>query len=137
MAGTFWFYTDAGLVTRLSTALKASGASTDFRIWFGSPSTAGAYQVQADSDPGVDQITVSITDTTPGSGHEDTAVKLALTEGGLATAVAGDPLDIGTAVESGSANAVEVWVRVADAIGSLTTDTTLGLTTNTLRESAV
>lgn len=136
MAGTFWFYTDAGLVTRLSTALKASGASTDFRLWFGSPSTAGAYQAQAESDPGVDQITVTPTDTTPGSGHATTAIKLALTQGGLATATGGAALDIGTVVESGSANAVEVWVRVADVIGSLTTDTTLGLTTNTLVEGA-
>jgi hypothetical protein len=137
MAGTFKFYTDAGLVTTLSTSLKASGSSTDFRLWFGSAETEDAYKVEADSDPGVDQITISITDSDPGNGHEDTAVKLALTEGGLATAVAGDPLDIGTAVNSGASNAVEVWVRVADTIGSLAVSTELGLTTNTLVESAV
>jgi hypothetical protein len=137
MAGTFKFYTDASLTVALSTSLKASGTTTDFHLWFGSAETADAYQVEAESDPGVDQISVSITDTTPGSGHEATAVKLALTEAGLATAVAGDPLDIGTSVASGAANAVEVWVRVTDAVGSLATSTELGLTTHDLVESAV
>jgi hypothetical protein len=137
MAGTFKFYTDAGLVTALSTSLKASGASTDFRIWFGSAETEDAYKVEADSDPGVDQIEISITDSAPSTGHAASAVKLALTEGGLATATGGAALDIGTSVNSGAANAVEVWVRVADAVGSLATSTELGLTTNTLIESAV
>jgi hypothetical protein len=137
MSGTFNFFTDAALTVALSTDLQASGSSSDFRLWFGSAATADAYQVQASSDPGVDQIEISITDSAPGTGHANTAVKLALSESGLATAVAGDPLDIGTSVTSGAANAVEVWVRVTDAIGSLTVSTELGLTTNTLEESAV
>jgi hypothetical protein len=137
MAGTFGFFTNAALTVALSTSLKASGASTDFRIWFGSAQTEDAYKAEANSDPGVDQIEISVTDSAPATGHATTAVKLALTEGGLPTAVGGDPLDIGTSVNSGAANAVEVWVRVADVIGSLATDTTLGLTTNTLIEGAV
>jgi hypothetical protein len=137
MAGTFGFFTNAALTVALSTSLKASGSSTDFRIWFGSAETEDAYKVEADSDPGVDQITISITDSSPGSGHEATAVKLALTEAGLATATGGAALDVGTSVNSGAANAVEVWVRVADVVGSLATDTTLGLTTNEVIESAV
>jgi hypothetical protein len=137
MAGTFKFWTNAALTVALSTSLKASGSSTDFRIWFGSAEAEDAYKVEADSDPGVDQIEISITDSAPSTGHAASAVKLALTEAGLATATGGVALDIGTSVNSGAANAVEVWVRVADAIGSLATDTTLGLTTNTLIESAV
>ncbi len=80
---------------------------------------------------------ISITDSAPSTGHAASAVKLALTEAGLATATGGAALDIGTSVNSGAANAVEVWVRVADAVGSLATSTELGLTTNTLKESAV
>lgn len=48
--------------------------------------------------------------------HEITEIKLALSEGGLTSAVAGDPLDIGTEVEGGTANAVEVWIRVGSVV---------------------
>jgi hypothetical protein len=137
MAGTFNFFLDAALTSPLTTSLKASGASTDFRLWFGSDETEDAYKVEANSDPGVDQITISITDSAPSTGHAASAVKLATLQSGLAGATGGVALDIGTSVNSGSANAVEFWVRVADAVGSLATSTELGLTTNEVVESAV
>jgi hypothetical protein len=136
MAGTFGFFLDASLTSPLTTSLKASGTSTDFRLWFGSAETAGAYQVDADSDPGVDQISVSVTDSAPSTGHTASAVQLALTQSGLSGATGGAALDLGTTIESGAANAVEFWVRVTDAVGSLTTSTELGLTTNDIIESA-
>lgn len=136
MSGTFGFFLDASLTSPLTTALKASGTTTDFRLWFGSAETAGAYQVEADSDPGVDQIEVSITDSAPSTGHAASAVKLALLQSGLSGATGGAALDLGTTIESGSANAVEFWVRVTDAVGSLATSTELGLTTNDIVETA-
>jgi hypothetical protein len=67
--------------------------------------------------------------------HETTEVKLALTEVGLDSAVAGDSLDVGLTLLSGSANAIEFWMRVEDATGELSTETELYVQTNTTQET--
>lgn len=48
--------------------------------------------------------------------HEETEVKLALTSGDLASAIAGGALSLGTEILSGVANAVEVHVRITNAV---------------------
>jgi hypothetical protein len=52
-----------------------------------------------------------------------TEIKLALTSGGLAGATPGGALNLGTTILSGSANAVEIHVRVTNTITTVT-DTT-------------
>lgn len=49
--------------------------------------------------------------------HPTTEIKLATSEGGLAAG--GQTLDIGTSIDSGSANAVTIWVRVTNTIDTV------------------
>ena len=48
--------------------------------------------------------------------HNLTEVKLALTSGGLDTAVGGDPLPLGNIISSGTGNKVEVHIRIENAV---------------------
>lgn len=152
----------------------------DFQLWLGSLETG--RQLQANSSPGVDQITLTPTDTlddwvaataysvgnmveptTPngfvyrvtiggtshasieptwptvgigttvtdgtvtwelvGARHEITEIKLALTSGGLAGATGGAALDLGDTILSGAVNAVEVNIRITNAVTTVYSDT--------------
>jgi hypothetical protein len=81
----------------------------DKEIKLGTPDETKRYR--AASDPGVDQIMVAVRDDSVGSGLAATSIKLALTQGGLAAAVAGESLAVGTQILGGVDNAVTVWVR--------------------------
>lgn len=70
--------------------------------------------------------------------HEETEVKLASTSGGLDTATAGASLDLGTVINGGVANAVEVHIRVTNAVtdvGDNTSYPALALQINEVRET--
>lgn len=135
---TFKFFTDSGLTTPFSSPLQVSHNSDfsdnpqDFQLFLGSV-TAGV-KIEADSNPGIDNMTLSVTDTTPASGHEVAEIKLATTQGGLAGATPGAALTIGTVVLSESAGAFEFWIRVTNAVSTVGVSTELGFTTNNLRE---
>lgn len=134
MAFVFGFFSDAALTTQINTALvfnQVAGSSTpdDKVVYYGGPT---GYQVKAQSDPGVDQITVSVVDAAGGSGSPASDVKLALTSGGLAGATGGAALNLGTVINGGAANAVPVHIRVTDSTGMTGLNTDLGLTTNAL-----
>ncbi len=79
---TFKFYTDSGLSTpfnglyQLVHNTNLSDNPRDFQLWLGSVSTLNAFQLQASSNPGVDNITLTPTDTLP-----DWAVATAYTLG--------------------------------------------------------
>lgn len=108
------FYEDAGLsipATKLMAMQAADGSSApvDLTFWFGSTETDRSYY--AASDPGVDDIVVSITG---GATLPATALRLALAAEDLATATPGAALTIGTEIASG-AGAVAVHVRVDTA----------------------
>ena len=143
MAITFTFYHDAALTSEVTsgnpiaiTALHPGGSATDVQLWLGS--TATGTQAQANSDPGVDDIEISIADSDGGgAGNASTACKLATSQGGLATAVAGDPLAVGPTLASGVVNAMPFWLRVSNAQTVVGTYTDLSLATNTLVESPV
>lgn len=92
---------------------------------------------RATSDPGIDSIMLTPTDTVPGSGLPTTSAKLALTQVALAAAVAGDPLDLGPQINSGVAGAVQVWVRQVDTTGVQGVYTDITLNTNSLDEDPV
>lgn len=138
MAITFKFYSDAALTTAITAPLAFSQSTpsptaNDKVVYLGS--VASGKTAEAASDPGVDPILVSIIDAASGSGSPATDVKLAATSGGLATATAGAPLNIGTQILSGSANAVEIHIRVLDSTGIVATNTDLSLETNYLVEA--
>ena len=118
MANSFKFYADAALTTLVANPFVISqnedGTDGDYDgvVYYGSPSAG--VTAQADSNPGVDQIVVSISDTTalPGDGPEPADLKLASSNANLTAAVAGDPLNLGLTVTSGAGNQVEVHFRM-------------------------
>lgn len=197
---SFKFYADAALTTAVSARTIAhfvTGATDpqDFVFYYGSTETA--TKVGAESAPGVDQISVSITNATPvwtastakvvndkvrttakngyrykvqsitgggltgasqptwpttigatvvdnqvtwindGKLHESTEIKLALSNAGLASATAGASLAIGTVINSGSANAVPVHLRIDDATAIVGTASELGIVTVSTHEIPV
>lgn len=141
MALSFQFFFDAALTlpvaagTPIPAAQMADNslAPVDVQLWFGS--NASGTQVQASSNPGVDEITVTPTDAASGSGEPATAISLATSQGGLAAATPGAALALATAISSGVANAATFWARIDDATGVAGTYTDLSLDTNTLIES--
>lgn len=133
----FGWYSDAGLTTLYTGPLislqnaDGSSAPNDFGpIYVGIPDADSTTSAKASSNPGVDDITITVVDASPGSGHEKEEVRLATTSGGLDTAVAGASLDLGIEILKGSANAVTVYVRVDDATGTVGTATELSIETN-------
>lgn len=137
MAGSFKFYTDAGLTTEFVPGTDTLGPVTDppedFVIYFGSTETG--RQVQADSDPGTDPISIQIADAASGSGVESTDVKLAATNGGLDSATAGADLDLPATVLSGVGNAEAIHIRVSYS-GAIVNDQNVSIQTVDLVETA-
>ena len=80
------------------------------------------------------EITVAAVDAAPASGLPASAVLLALSEAGLATATGGDSLEIGELLTSGAENSVAVWVAV-DASADVGNYTDLSLVTSQVVES--
>jgi len=180
---SFKLYTDSGLTTlyggttTLTHESDLSDNPQDIQLWFGS-NTAGR-QLQAQSNPGTDQIALTPTDILPewvastayslgdtaeptvdntyrysvtvagtSSGteptwptsigstvvdgtvtwqciaktHQPTEIKLAATAAGLDSAVAGDPLNLGTTLTAGVGNAVEVNIRVTNAVTTVSSN---------------
>lgn len=68
--------------------------------------------------------------------HESTEITLALAQVDLDTNTPGDPLDLGLEILSGSANAVQIHMRVDDATDVVSTLSELSIQTQTLREVA-
>lgn len=135
----FNFYTDSALtqpqVGNLIATQRSDGSTgpVKFQLWLGDDDPAFKYQ--ADSDPGVDNVVVSVLDAVPGSGNPDTDVKLAVTEAGLVGATPGAALDLGTTeIVGGSVNAKQVWIQVEDSTGTVGTSTELSVQTNDLRK---
>ncbi len=113
MAFNWW--ADAGMtvpLTRLDFARTTAAAAVDAVAYFGNP-TAGT-KLQRASDPGIDPLQVEVSDAASGSGVETANVKLASSAAGLASAVAGASLNIGTTINAGTA--VAVYVRVDSSI---------------------
>lgn len=55
--------------------------------------------------------------------HEPTEIILALTEGGLDTNTPGAALSLGTDILSGTANALEIWIRRVNAVQTISNNT--------------
>lgn len=118
---------------------NAVGGTVDTKVWFGSD--IATDKVRANSNPGVDQITTSITDSIGGNSNPTTRVKLATTQAGLAGATGGAAINMGTQILGASANAFRLWTRYTGPSGenggNPITYTDLGFTTNQLRQEAI
>lgn len=77
------------------------------------PVDNGSYRMRM-ADGG--NINITIEDSSVGSGHEATEVRLATTSAGLDTAVAGAALSLGTALTSGVSGRQEIHIRVSNAV---------------------
>lgn len=139
---SFNFYHDSALtepVTALNpiagTQIVGGAAPADDLIYFGSSATGTKAQVY--SDPGVEEITVSVVDADAGTGAPATEIKLALSSLGLDSATAGAALVLTTSVNSGVANAVPIHLRRASALTAAAVYTDVSLATQELVESPV
>lgn len=142
MAITFKAFHDSALTSEitsgnpmLSTHTVGATDYTDDLIYIGS--NASGTKLQAVSDPGVDPVVVSVADAGPGSGAPASEIKLALSSGGLASAVAGASLDLSATLLSGVANAVPVHVRRTSALSTPGAYTDVSLLIDAVEESAV
>lgn len=115
-------YLDAGLTNQFDDATDTLGASAintgsgDGVFWVGIPATD--TKLQAASDPGIDQIVVSIVDDDALTGVDATDIKLALSSAGLDSATGGTALNLGATILGGSANAVRVNYRWSNGTGA-------------------
>jgi hypothetical protein len=129
------FFEDSGLSTLAASisamqASNGSSAAVDRQLWLGCDDVARAYY--AASDPGVDDIVVSISDDSGATELPPTALRMAFNDFDLGTATPGAALTIGTEVGPGSANAVSFWVRIDSAAIAGAVYDNLRLTTNPL-----
>jgi hypothetical protein len=115
MATVLRIYKDAALTTLYETIQGIISASHNTQLYAGSPDAGLIHQSK--SAPGVNQLQVVLVDNDTGDIVEPENVKLALTEVGLAGAVAGAPLNLGTSIESGTEGAVTFWLQYTDASG--------------------
>jgi len=123
MALSFAFHSDAALTTPVAARLPfvqavSDPVAVDRVLYFGSP-RAGRI-CQAASAPGTDP-----------AGD----VRLALSAGGLDTAVGGAALDLPETIDGGMAWAIAVHIRVLDSTHASGVHNDLSLVTNTLREA--
>ncbi|MDV7391110.1 hypothetical protein RZS08_07150 [Arthrospira platensis SPKY1] len=75
------------------------------------------------------------TDAAPGSGIETSAIRLALSSAGLASATPGAALSVGATLNSGPAGAVVVYVRTARGSLGVGSYSGLSLATNSVVEA--
>lgn len=143
MPTSFKFYHDSALTSE-NTALNpftavqdTTGSSpvVDTLFYFGS--TLASVKAQVASNPGVTAITVSVSDSAPGSGSPTTEIKLATSLIGLDSATAGAALTLSTQVLSGVPNAVPIYMRRDSAITTAGAYTDITLVTQNLIETAV
>lgn len=115
MSNSLNFWQDAGMTVPF-TLLEAvqttdGGAAAVDRIAYLGSTTAGNV-FQATSDPGVDDVLLTIVDSETGLQIPDTTLRLALSLGGLDGATPGADLVLGTDLLSGAGNAMAVHVRI-------------------------
>jgi hypothetical protein len=113
MSVSWQFFADAGKTVPLASlpvAVSTFGGEQEGVIYFGS--NAEGRLLQAASDPGSDPIEIEVHDADPGGGLAAGAVRLALSAGGLAGASPGDPVTVGTTINSASVIAIHYRVTV-------------------------
>jgi hypothetical protein len=140
----FGFYLDENLTqpVNLNTPINivlntaGGGAHVDIQLWFGSPDST--KKCQAASNPGVDEITITINDTNPTIHQPDPNDGpywvLALNRSELDTNPKNNSINIGTEVRGGVANARSFWLRIFEPEQPPAVWEDWVLTTNTILE---
>lgn len=111
---TWAFFADAGMTTPLaasSITVTDGSDHTDTVIYFGS--TATGKTLQSASDPGADPVQISIDDASA-VGIDASAIRLALTLGGLDAATPGAALSLGATLNSGAGGVQAIFVRASE-----------------------
>lgn len=126
-----YVFNDAGLTdpfddaTDTLDAQAVNGASGYGVFYVGSADDT--IKIQATSDPGIDPITISISDASPVSGVEDTHIKLSLSTD-FSGSTAGASLSLGATINGGVANAVPVYYQWSNSVGAgIYTEMSLGI----------
>lgn len=137
---TFKLYTDAGLTTPFTGDLLTQHVvgvndPVDKVLYLGSTGTD--LKLETKVNPGVDSLLLTPTDSNPGSDHETTEIKLASTQLGLDSATAGAALNLGTVINSGTANKKEIWIRATNAVNSVSSLTDISLVLTAASEAGV
>lgn len=133
----FGFFADPAMTTPITTlslvSLFDGTASTPVAevVYFGNPTAGSSISPESGA-----AILVSVTDAASGSGLPASAVKLASSEAGLASATGGAALSLGASLTSGAGNQVAVWIEIDAGAAAVGDYTDLGLTTNSLVEVA-
>ncbi|MDX1816122.1 MAG: hypothetical protein R3180_00280 [Marinobacter sp.] len=138
MALSLKSFSDAALsavLTSLSVLQKTDGTTGPVDVVFYLGSNAVGKKIEASSNPGVDDIVLSIVDASTGDGQAVGAVKLATSAAGLDSVGAGASLALGPSVLSGAGNAIAVYARIEATDLTAGTYTDLSLQTNPLVES--
>lgn len=122
------FFEDSGM-SLPAVKLKAmqasvgSSAPADFVYWLATNDTDRTWY--AASDPGADDIVVSVVDAASGAELPSTALRLALASEDLATATPGAALAVGTEVLPGTPVAIHVRVDTASIASAIYDNLTL------------
>ena len=132
---TFKFYEDSGLNTVITGNVQIGAGTITTVVYLGS--TDDTKKLQDSTNPGTDPIYVTIEDANPGSGPEDTWVKLASTSGGLAGATPGASLSLGATINGGVAGAKPVWIQFANTLSGATSSLDLSIQVSGVKEFAV
>lgn len=143
MTITFAFFHDSALTQQIDASNKLTATQdaagglgpVDKIIYFGSTNSANKVQVVA--DPGITPITVIVSDADAGTGAPAIEVKLALSSGGLDSAVAGAALELSHTINGGVLNAVPIHVRRTSALATTGVYTDITLAAQELQESAI
>lgn len=101
------------------------------------PGDNGVIKMEAYSNPGTDDLVISIADASVGSGHEADEITLATTAAALDTNTAGASLSLGTQLLSGVSNRQEIHIRVENAVTSVGNSTELSSGINQTVENPV
>lgn len=130
------FYADAGLTSELTglsfTRADDGSSAADSRVvYLGSTASGKTFTAQDGTSP----VKVQIVDSNTGAGVPASAVKLALSSGGLDSATGGAELSVAASVQSGTANAKAIHIRVETGALAIGNYSDLSLTTNALAEA--
>ncbi|MCB0252578.1 MAG: hypothetical protein KDI55_02500 [Anaerolineae bacterium] len=118
--GVYGFFHDAGalnpVVGPLVYQMPSDGSSVpaDQLVYYGAALQSPRVVAKQKDAPGVNQLQVSVADSSPGSGHETTAVTFSDTSD-FTGKIAGDPMDLGVEILDGPGGLVPIYVRFRDA----------------------
>jgi hypothetical protein len=132
---SFGFFIDSSLTQPVTSNYQINSGVNDVRFYLGSSSSD--VKLQDAASPGINNMFISIEDSTFDSGPEKSWIKLALTQSGLNSAVAGNSLNIGSTLLGGVASALPFWVRITNSLSGISSSTDLFLKLTGVKEYSV